>query len=542
MKPYLNKVSGKSNSDIVTFSGGLNVCQDKSFIKDNQMPYMWNVCLNQSPTLKTRSDRTSIAWFMSDRTNYATGKILKVLSTTSKEIYTIEEFNEENSRIFRYKLSGRSALQKVYIATIPVSNAYYMCECRDANKQYIVISTLSKRIVYTVGTDGVVVAEDDTKGILAFHKNRLWIASGTSLKFSKLREYDDFTINPNDTENAAGEINVTNAKGNITAIKPYDGKLIIFCERSRHMLYGSSPNSEIDQFSLIDFDDDIGCISDESITICDRQLYWVDSNMSVYRYNGASTVNIAEPYGSDNYASYGGIKGLQIDTTNLKNIAMSNYDTYIYIALKKSIEAGNENDTIFVYDTKNRVWWAEDGAFSHLEKWETDTKTPFYNTADYIIGSKYNGDILILNALTGTGTDCIFNTTTRLFEDQNIKYEFETKTWNLGTIKETKTLTNIWFQADANAKVGVCDYWEEYNPWDNLLNGIDDNFLVLGKLRKVDFSHNVQKPSMTRYQGKERQRFIVPKMYMQKINAFSIKVKGEGEGKFHLMQKEWRIK
>ena len=221
---------------------------------------------------------------------------------------------------------------------------------------------------------------------------------------------------------------------------------------------------------------------------------------------------------------------------------MSNYDTYIYIALKKSIEAGNENDTIFVYDTKNRVWWAEDGAFSHLEKWETDTKTPFYNTADYIIGSKYNGDILILNALTGTGTDCIFNTTTRLFEDQNIKYEFETKTWNLGTIKETKTLTNIWFQADANAKVGVCDYWEEYNPWDNLLNGIDDNFLVLGKLRKVDFSHNVQKPSMTRYQGKERQRFIVPKMYMQKINAFSIKVKGEGEGKFHLMQKEWRIK
>ena len=123
MKPYLNKVSGKSNSDIVTFSGGLNVCQDKSFIKDNQMPYMWNVCLNQSPTLKTRSDRTSIAWFMSDRTNYATGKILKILSTTSKEIYTIEEFNEENSRIFRYKLSGRSALQKVYIATIPVSNA-----------------------------------------------------------------------------------------------------------------------------------------------------------------------------------------------------------------------------------------------------------------------------------------------------------------------------------------------------------------------------------------------------------------------------------
>lgn len=542
MKPYLNKVSGKSKSDIVTFDGGLNVCQDKSFIKDNQMPYMWNVCLSESPTLKTRSNRTSIAWFMEDKTNYATGKILKILATTSKEIYTIEEYNSENSKMFRYKLTSKGALQKVYIANIPVSSAYYMCECRDANNQYIIVSTFSKRITYTVGSDGVTTSEDNNFGILSFHKNRLWIANGTSLKFSKLREYNDFAIDSNDTENTAGEINITNARGNITAIKPYDGKLIIFCERSRHMLYGSSPNSEIDQFSLIDFDDDIGCISDESITICDRQLYWVDSNMNVYKYNGASTINVSEPYGSDNYASYGGIKGVQADTTSLKKIVMSSYDTYVYIALKEGIEAEEENNTIFVYDTKNRVWWAEDGAFSHLEKWETDASTPFYNVTDYLIGSKYNGDLLILNALTGSGSDCIFNPTTRLFENKLIQYEFETKTWNLGTIKATKTLTAVWFQADASAKIGVCDYWEEYNPWDNAVNDIDKNFLILGKLGKVGFSHNVQRPSVMRYQGKERQGFIVPKMYMQKVNAFSIKVKGEGEARFHLMQKEWRVK
>jgi hypothetical protein len=31
-------------------------------------------------------------------------------------------------------------------------------------------------------------------------------------------------------------------------------------------------------------------------------------------------------------------------------------------------------------------------------------------------------------------------------------------------------------------------------------------------------------------------------MYMQKINAFSIRVEGKGYGEFYLLEKEWRMK
>ena len=221
---------------------------------------------------------------------------------------------------------------------------------------------------------------------------------------------------------------------------------------------------------------------------------------------------------------------------------MSSYGDCVYIGITQSRLASAVNDTLLVYNTKNRVWWAEDGAFSHLCMWETDTETPFYYTTDYLIGSMYNNDILILNVLQKTDTDYLFNMTTRHFDYVPIEYAFETKTWTLGTIKKEKTLTNIWFQANAEGRVAVCDYWNEHNVWDGVVTKLDENYLILGNLKKVGVRHNVQQPTATLHQGTERQRFIIPRMYMQKINAFSVRVEGTGFGEFYMMEKEWRIK
>ena len=78
----------------------------------------------------------------------------------------------------------------------------------------------------------------------------------------------------------------------------------------------------------------------------------------------------------------------------------------VYIAITRSLLAGATNDTLLVYDTKNRVWWAEDGGFSHMAMWETDTQTPFYYRTDYLIGATYNNDILIMNALQDARSRC----------------------------------------------------------------------------------------------------------------------------------------
>ena len=547
MKPFLNRLSGKpAKSDVTMLTGGLNTCYDKSMIRDNQMPFMWNLTLQKTMSLSTRSNRTSLAWFLEDTNNWGTGEVLKMFATSDKTLITIEKREDDSIHVYELKKQSQN-LTKDYIGTIAQSYIYSITECRDSSNKYIFISTNAKlykmtKNVFENKFEEVTSENNLATGLLANHKNRLFVANGTKLTFSNLREFDNFNIDDNDTINTAGEINVTNANGDIKAIIPYDGKLIILCERSRHILYGYSPNSDIDQFSLVDFDDGIGCVSDETVTICNRQLYWLDTDMSVYRYNGSYTNKVSEPYGNDNYASYGGITGIGYQPTRIKQFVMSSYGDYVYIAMTRSLLAGATNDTLLVYDTKNRVWWAEDGEFSHMTMWETDTQTPFYYRTDYLIGSAYNKDILIMNALQDTGEDLLFNMETRHFDSTPIEYAFETKTWNLGTIKKKKTLTNVWFQANADARVAVCDYWNNHNTWDDAVTKLDENYLILGNMTSIHMRHNVQSPSFNLHEGEERQRFIIPRMYMQKINAFSIRVEGKGYGEFYLLEKEWRVK
>ena len=619
MRPYLNNVTGKSTSDVITLQGGLNTCYDKTFIKDNQMPYMWNVCPLKSPTLSTRLERMTLAWFLDSTVNYAVGKALALFVSSSKTLYEIEDRGVSNdAQLYKY-VPNLGNYVKTFVGNITRSSRYYICECRDAANIYIMISTGSVGYKYTEG--GAFVTASNNVGILAGHLNRLWVASGTSLKFSALRDYDDFITNykisyvNGDTDNfiinqtnfisavqtygfnigfykvtaannsgtitttvsyydenywrelsnfpsnafstqnindgeektitvtvssdsTAGEINITNAKGNIVALVPYDGKLIIFCERSWHVLYGSSPNPDVNQFYLVDMNDGLGCISHTTYTICDRKLYWMDTDCNVYSYNGSSVIRVSEPYGSkEYYAQYGGIKDIGIAKTKLYNIRMSSYDSYVYIILTRSSETGTGNDTTLVYDSRNRVWWAEDGELCEITRWDTDLNTPFHNRTDMLVGCRFNGDLVLMNYAEG-GKDTLFNVTTRENDEVKIEYAFETKTWVLGSVKHKKSLTNVWFDADAKATVAVCDNWTDKNPWNN---SIEEGYVILGELKSVS-THNILSPTVYSHEGGERQRFIIPKMYLQKVNAFSVRVEGKGAAQFYLLEKEWRLK
>ena len=533
MRPLLRNLSGKSQSDIIYLNGGLNTCSDQTEIRDNQLSHMWNVSLMESPTLSTRSNRLSLAWLMDDKSIYARGKALALFTSSSKTLYEIEEISGDNNNLYKY-IPNNGYLEKIFVGSVEKADSYSICECRDASDIYIFISTPSKLYKYT--EDDAMVEVNAYKGIIAGHKNRLWVASGNMLRFSNLSQYDNFTIDDQDPVNTAGEIQVTNAKGNIVAIVPYDGKLIILCDRSWHVLYGSSPNPEVDQFYLVDMDDGVGCCSRKGYAICDRALYWIDSDVSVYRYNGSSLVKISEPYGNDNYAQYGGIKNFRLNRLRLPYAVFGSFDNYLYICLTADITSGALNDTFLVYDTRNRVWWVEDGAFSDMIRWDTDVNTSFFNKTDYLIGAKYNGDLTILNMMQDDGNDIEFNLTTRDFDEVPIEYEFETKTWLLNSVKNKKTLTDIWWQANAEAEVFVFDNWTHHTPGQP-----DITFLPVGKLNKVG-THDILTPTQYFHEGTERQRQIIPRMYMQRVNAFTIRVKGQGKGDFHLLEKEWRIR
>lgn len=533
MRPLLNPVSGKSQADIIYLNGGLNTTSDQTEIRDNQLQHMLNVSLMDSPTLSTRSNRLSVAWLVSDRSLYARGKVYGLFVSSSKTLYEIEEGTEYNN-LYKYIPDGHGLLAKTFVGSLEKTTEYSITECRDSTNIYIYISTQNTLYDYVEG--GAMTTEATYTGIVAGHKNRLWVADGNMIRFSNLQDYDNFTIDDEDPVNTAGEIQVTNAKGNIVALVPYDGKLIILCDRSWHIIYGSSPNPEVDQFYLVDMDDGVGCCSRKGYAICDRCLYWMDSDVSVYRYNGASLTKVSEPFGYDNYAQYGGIKGFNLQSLRLKYVAFGSFDTYLYIAFTESIELGAVNDRMFVYDTSKRVWWVEDGAFSDLIRWDTDVNTSFFNKTDYLVGAKYNGDLMILNMLQDVGTDTVFNLTTREFDEVPIEYSFETKTWLLNSVKNKKTLTDIWWQANAEADVFVFDNWTEHTPGQE-----DVTLLPIGKLTEAK-SHNILIPGNLNHEGTERQRQIIPRMYMQKVNAFTIRVEGKGKADFYLLEKEWRLR
>ena len=541
MRPYLNNVSGKSVSDVITLQGGINTCYDKTFIEDNQMPYMWNMALLEPPTLSVRNSRVSMAWFLEDTNTFAMGETLALFASSSKILYQImdmrtDENPDADAYIYRYITSGGGFMKKEFVGSVIYSSQYYICECVDAQNKYIIIGTMGKKYIYTEGGE-MVDSKDLNYGLLECHKNRLFVANGTSLKFSHLREYDNFEINSDDVENTAGEINITNAKGKIVAIKPYDGKLIIFCERSWHILYGSSPNSEVDQFTLVDMDDGVGCVSHKTVNICDRRLYWMDTDTAIYQYNGSYINRVSEPYGNDNYASYGGIKGIGIHMASLHDVRMASYDSRLYVIVRRDPLLGSLNDTALVYDVRTRVWWVEDGAFAEICRLDVDTRTSAYSRSDFLIGAMYNGDLVIMNT-EPIGKDLLFNLETRECDYIDIKYGFETKTWLLGSVKHKKTLTNVWFQADANAKVYVSDHWTDILPWGAVP---DDDYIKIGELKSAS-SHSMDRPSKYFHEGTERQRLMIPRMYMQKVNALAIRVEGTGNAQFYLLEKEWRIK
>ena len=139
MKPFLNRLSGKpAKSDVIMLTGGLNTCYDKSMISDNQMPFMWNLTLQKTMSLATRSNRTSLAWFLEDTNNWGTGEVLKMFATSDKTLITIEKREDDSIHVYELKKESRN-LTKDYIGTIAQSYFYSITECRDSSSKYIFI-------------------------------------------------------------------------------------------------------------------------------------------------------------------------------------------------------------------------------------------------------------------------------------------------------------------------------------------------------------------------------------------------------------------
>lgn len=541
MKPYLNQVSGKIEKDVNLFTGGLNTFVNKAFIDDNQLSYAMNVGMYEPPKLSTRPSRQTLAWFFKDKSVYAPHKdvIVKDIFTYSEnEVFVI--VRDENNETFVHKYTkGVEYFEKQTICSIPTYDNYYICYCRQATKEYMYIMNEKFKVRIEVNSNNLDCKEyeDDIYGIPAFHKGRLFIANPKTnvVTFSALYDFDNFAKVEEGETNVdysviAGDFQVTNGRGNIVAMRNFDNKLMVFCEHSMHVLYGDSPNVEINFFSLVDLNNGIGALSDRAMTIGGGKLYWLGDDLNVYEYTGAYINIISRPSEYTN----GGIEGLIksdlfLNRQYLRNLQFACTGAKVYINFARNPLVSAENDCLLVYDMLNKVWWCEDGVFTAISEYQATIGT--------LLMARKGGDLLISKTRMTGQKDYIFNNDTQAIEEKPIEYIFETKVYGIDGVSMRKSLSNVWFQASAVADVYVGDYWTIVDHW------ADFNGFSLDGYKKIGSLIPSVQPRTTEYYESnkyESQRMIVPKMQIERVNGFTILVKGVGIGEFYLMEREWR--
>ena len=341
----------------------------------------------------------------------------------------------------------------------------------------------------------------------------------------------------------AGQFTVTNAVGHIVALKSFDDKLVIFCEHSMHVVYGSTPDMTLSEhFQLVDLNNNLGAKSERCIAIGGGRMFWLGDNNEVYEYSGASINIISRPGKTRNSTlSIGGVSGVidAYDVFEWRERPIStggSHSKFVATSEKLYINIWNAKETLvhqkflFVFDIYNRTWWCEDGEFNTIGDFS------FYDNKILLANS--NGDVLVSND-GHAGGDKVYDFEKNKAVTQPIDYEFHTRVYGADGADLRESLAKIWFQADAKADVYLDDEWTSWDRWkdDNVET---DNMLKIGELHLK----HMQPDMKDRYRPHqyEQQVCYTQKMYGQRLNTFQIIVIGEGKSSFYLMKREWRAR
>jgi hypothetical protein len=246
---------------------------------------------------------------------------------------------------------------------------------------------------------------------------------------------------------------------------------------------------------------------------------------------------ISRPINSRYFITHGGIDNLLPIGPGFNYYKYKMASTYDKLYFNLSLKESDENEFLFVYDTFNRIWWCENGEFETITNFESDINKILMATTD---GRFYVSDY------DKTGNDHVY--VNGELTDVPIPYIFQTKVYGAEYATGTKSLREVWFQANAKAKVYLNEVWSSINMW-SYQDGWTIGGTTIGEVKVTDFKkigeleNKNQEPSLTKYNQNEYEQQVcyVEKMFGQRVNAFSLVVLGEGKADFYLMQRKWRI-
>lgn len=549
VKPYLNQVGGKVENDVNLFTGGLNTYVDKGFIDADQMPYVMNMTMYQPPMISTRPTRRTMAYGFNPQVMPTLNTIVEMFAISETDILIVTTDGSTSTLRRLYRDGDHWSKQDV--GTVPNADHYFFTRCVVGPHRYIYIGNETFKIRVDANSYNPLTiknynepGDSDHYGIPVWHKGRLWLArpSKNEVEWSNVLAPDDFLIgeDPQDPTHRgfSGTLYANTAKGFIQNIVSFDDKLMILCEHSIHAVYGSSGNAtNQNYFQVVDVNNNLGVHSPTCIAVGGGRMFWLGDDYEVYEYTGSALNMISRP-ASTRYTtiSKGGISNL---FTTEDNVDYNNNACMTATATKLYFNIGlNDNRFLFVFDIFNKVWWCEDGEFTTIADYSEIKNT--------ILMAKPNGDILVSYERWGDGNDYVFNFDTNTIVEEPIKYEFHTRVYGADGTDSRKSISDVWFQASANATVYLSDIWTARDKWKEYfgdewaLPAIENNYEPIGTLEEK--YQSIDQLQTYRDYSYEQQVCHVPKMYGERLNAFQIIVKGIGTSKFYLMKREWRAR
>lgn len=311
--------------------------------------------------------------------------------------------------------------------------------------------------------------------LVTVHKGRVYALNGKTLYFSALNLINDWT-----TVDDAGQIDLTRAKGDGSALTAYGNHVIAFTEFSMHELYGTGPDS----YTLSDVEGAKGCISDKSVVELNGALYWAYYD-GIYAYTGGVPVKI-----SDKANYWFGL----LNTAQKANIAAGAIGYSIYFAMPYN--GSTNNNLILEYDTRHGNWYPHSGSIMQ-----------FVTIGNKLYGLGYDGHIWDMeNGTTDAGTA--------------IPWEVIGKVSNDGAISQKKVVSNIWLSVDLPVGSTLSVYTSP--SFDN------NDFTLLS--------------TVTPGANEQNHRAIIPVTMLQNVDWYRIKFAGTGPCTIHFMEKIIRIK
>lgn len=453
---------------VSTLGFGVNNGTPSFNIDDNELEKCINMGSQDYPVISTRYGRTYLS------TDMPTISIPNAIGERGNSALHIVDGNT-------WKYWNTATTNFVELTTALSSTDANITDFNTGSIRYSILMNGTDKKIWDGSSTATAFGDATTPNTKIFtaHKQRIFAAYNTTLYYSALNKPNDWT-----TSNDAGNIVIANAKGNITGLTVYNDRVIVFTEFSMHELYGDSPSN----FTLVDIEGEIGCITNKSIIKCNKKLYWAWID-GIYEYNGASPIKSSKPV--DKY-----FKG--IPYANRGVIVCGSIGDFLYIAIPYN---STTNNMIIEFDTRIQRWFTHTGNF-----------VGFVTIQNILYGITSDGKVCNMRDIS-THTD----------NGSPIQWEFVTKSFHENAIAQKKVLTSmdLIYSCSTDATISV-GYTTDINS---------TNFTTL--VSSTDFQLNNEETNS---------KFLIPTTDLQNVDWYKFQIKGTGNVTIHALERNYRVR